>query len=68
MINNANAYAKCKNCDRIDGNYSSKGTNNDKNKVSTMAAALHINSKHIRSKGNENDHPPRFCGFVMRFG
>lgn len=26
MINNINAYAKCKNCDRINGNYNIKGT------------------------------------------
>ncbi len=45
MINNANAYAKFKNCDRINGNYSSKGTNSDKNKASTMATDSHINSK-----------------------
>jgi len=68
MINNANAYAKCKNCDRINRNYSNKDANNDKNKVSTIATVLHINSKHIRSKGHGKDHSPRFCGFVMRFG
>jgi hypothetical protein len=50
MINNADAYAKCKNCDRINGNYSGKGTNNDKNKVSTTSTASHINSKHIAQK------------------
>ncbi len=64
MINNAKANAECKNCDRINGNYSNKGTNNDKNKVSTIANDLHINSKHIRSRVHENDHHPRFCGFV----
>jgi hypothetical protein len=68
MINNANAYAKCKNCDRINGNHNIKGTKNDKNEVSTMAADLHIISKHIRLKAHENHHPPRFCGFGMRFG
>ena len=60
---------KYKNCIKITNEiYSNKGTNNDKNKVSTIANDLHINSKHIRSKGHENYHPLRFCGFVTRFG
>ena len=29
---------------------------------------IYTNSKHIRPKGNENDHHSRFCRFVMRFG
>ena len=44
MINNANAYGKCENCDINNGNYSNKGTNNDKNKVSAITTALHSDS------------------------
>jgi hypothetical protein len=63
MINKANEYDKCKNHDRINGNYGNKGSNNDKNSVSTIASALHINSNHIRLRVQENSHHPGFCGF-----
>ena len=63
MINNANAYVKCKIQNRINGNYGNKGTNKDKDSVSTITSALQINSNHIRLRVQENSHHPGFCGF-----